>query len=233
MSDPEELARLKALLETVCDSIDIVAYVRKPSDFYASSVQQRLKASHRIAPLRAVPYRVYLEAFTAHVSDRVQVHDFARARAAEGGPLGHFLDACCPGAIPAAEIPGLSANTSLSAEGIAILQEYRELHHAKEHNVFSKDTGRVIQAILEADRQLGTNTRPKLRPEIADQLDYGSPDVLWLRDTFGIVFDGLDYARAGTATFQKTPVRTAGLFATSPKARMRTMLCVMNILATK
>lgn len=228
-----ELNRLKTLLERVCDRIEIVAYVRKPSDFYASSVQQRLKASHRIAPLRAIPYRMYLEAFATHLTDGMHVHDFAEARANPHGPLGHFLDTFCPSVIAPSEIPAVAANSSLSAEGIAILQDYRRLHHASDHNVFTKDTGQVIRAIIEADRRLGAGTRPRLKPEVADQLDYGSPDIAWLHDTFGITFEGIDYARTGTASFQKTPQRTTGLFRTSPRKRQETMLTVMNILAER
>lgn len=232
MTDPEEFARLGALLGRISDDVEIVAYVRKPSDFYPSSVQQRLKASQNIAPLQPIAYRRYLEAFQAHLTDRVRVFDFARAREDEAGPLGHFLGVCCPGAIAPADIPRAAANVSLSAESTAILQEYRRLHHAQANNRFSKDTGRIIQALLEADRRLGTNTRPKLDPEIADQLDHGSPDVLWLRDTFGIVFDGIDYGREGPTTFRRTPARTAGLFETDPRKQTRTLFTVLNILAT-
>lgn len=38
-------------------------------------------------------------------------------------------------------------------------------------------------------------TKPRLKPAIAEQLDCGSPDIVWLRDTFGITSEEVDHAR--------------------------------------
>ena len=38
----------------------------------------------------------------------------------------------------------------------------------------------------------------KLRPEIADAIDYSSTDLLWLREKFGVSFSGLDYNAIGS-----------------------------------
>jgi hypothetical protein len=36
---------------------------------------------------------------------------------------------------------------------------------------------------------------PRLRADLVDYLDEGSPDLLWLRDLYNVTFPGIDYAR--------------------------------------
>ena len=65
-------------------------------------------------------------------------------------------------------------------------------------------------------------TRPKLSPEIADQIDYSSDEVVRLRDEYGLEFSGYDYARIERGDFAQAPTKTASfddLVATDPDRR--------------
>ena len=65
LSRPDQFEGLSAVLRRLADEVEIVAYLRRPSDFYLSSAQQIWKADHRIKPLAPVAYREPLEGFAA------------------------------------------------------------------------------------------------------------------------------------------------------------------------
>lgn len=79
-------------------------------------------------------------------------------------------------------------NSSISAEGGMLLQEYRRRHHLQKDNIFTKDTNAFIQKI----RQVENNhpdvfTKIKVRRGLAQVLDQERPDTeknfrtLWCR----------------------------------------------------
>ena len=86
---------------------------------------------------------------------------------------------------------------SMSAEAMAIVQEFRKRHHPDGNNRFTRDTGMVIKHLAAQEEALGGKRRPVLRPEIRQMVDGASVDLLWLRDELGIRFDGLDYDTLG------------------------------------
>jgi hypothetical protein len=187
--------RLGALLAPLGAPIEVVAYVRRPSDQYLSAIQQTLKGSHVIRPPAAVRYRTPLEGF-ARIAGRVHVVRYDRDAFPGGDIVRHFVTAFLPKAAGALATSGeRSANTTISAEGMAILAGYRRVNHRRSRGRFTADTDRLIEAIRAADAAIGGDARPRLLPEVRAAVDGASEDVLWLRDTHGIVFDGLDYDR--------------------------------------
>ena len=130
--------RLAAALRPLADEIEVVAYLRRPSDFYLASTQQGLRADHRVRPLAAVEYRAPLEGFAA-IADRLQVFKYDRALFPGGDVLRHFIERFCP-ELAGEEPPRLDANVSLSTEALAILAAYRRLHHPDKARRFTEDT---------------------------------------------------------------------------------------------
>lgn len=186
--------RLGALLAPLGAPIEVVAYVRRPSDQFLSAIQQTLKGSHVIRPPAAVRYRPPLEGF-ARIGGAMHVVRYDRAGFPEGDIVRHFVSTFLPEATPVASGGATSANSTISAEGMAILAGYRRVNHRRSRGRFTADTDRLIEAIRDADAAIGGGSRPRLLPAVRDAVDGASDDVLWLRDTYGIVFDGLDYDR--------------------------------------
>ena len=225
--------------------IEIVAYVRRPSDQYLSAIQQTLKGSHAIRPPAAVRYRTPLEGF-ARIAGQVHVIRYDRAAFPEGDIVRHFVATFLPGAaeaIPPA--PERSANTTISAEGMAILAGYRKVNHRRSRGRFTADTDRLIEAMRAADAAIGGEARPRLLPAVRDAVDGASVDVLWLRDVHGIVFDGLDYDRVAAAPPPPTievegkrkrqklrPAGIAEICVVDPDRRDELALRAMHALAT-
>ena len=230
LARPDHFEKLAAVLRPLCDEIDVVAYLRRPSDFYVSSAQQILKADHRIKPLAPPDYRAPLEGFAA-MSDRLHVFPYDRTLFPGGDVMRHFTETFCPDAVPEEGLPRIAANVSISAESLAILAAYRRKHHADKPGRFTKDSNRLLEALAAADAELTGNTRLKLKPELARMIDQGSPDLLWLRETHGVVFDGIDYDHLVPMETLPRPNRIAEICNVDRKRKAATALHAMRHLA--
>lgn len=187
--EDEAAERLKQRLETISKDIHVVCYVRRPSDFYLSSAQQKIKASHILPKAAGVKYRRHLEAM-ARLGSQLHVHAYARAGFVEGDVCLDFAERHLGNRDHLAASPeDLTQNESLSAEAMAILQDYRAHAHAENDTRFTKDTNVLIREL----RALSSSDRPSLRPEIRRFVDTSSVDLNWLKDTHGVSFAEIDY----------------------------------------
>jgi hypothetical protein len=185
--------RLSEVLRGFGDSIEVVAYVRRPSDQYLSAAQQILKGSHVIKPVAPIRYRAALEGF-ARIADRMHVVKYDRAAFPEGDIVRHFLVTFLPQASGIGEtIVDKAVNATISAEGMSILADYRRINHRRRRNRFTADTDRLLVAIRAADQFAGGDARPRLLAPVREEIDRASEDILWLREAYGVVFDGIDY----------------------------------------
>lgn len=164
--------------------IEFLAYVRTPSQHYASAMQQKLKASHVVPPIRPAPVARQLKKFAK--LGKVTVRKFARDQM-EGGDA--VQDFCKTVGInmDGLDLPPRETNTSISAEGIILLQEYRRTNHMDRDNVFTDDTTAFFERILaEEAAHPGVYTPARLRPEIAQALDAETDDTKSLKAAFGL-----------------------------------------------
>lgn len=181
--------RVNALFDTV----KVVAYIRQPSRAYYAKVQQRLKFSGYYPAPAAAPLRRQLEGWDSLFPGSVRVFGYDRALLAQGDITEDFAARCLGGA-DLGKAGAAEVNISLSAEAVAIQQEFqrRFLPGAENRNTWQKK--RLKKALARADRVDPPPGRPALRPEISTWLDTASVDLLWLRDHHGLVFPDLDYA---------------------------------------
>lgn len=195
---PERLRTLRDdILSLGADEIRVVGYARRPSSRYLSGLQQGLKASHRLKEPVPTPYRQILEPYTEVFGrEAVVIRSHDRTRLHGGDIVTDFVTEFLSGTgLSRDELsPPWTSNRSLGAEAMVVLRRYREDFHAENDDVFTDDTRQLIAALREAEARIGAD-RPRLKPMIADLLDYATDDALWLRDTFGTAFDGYDYDR--------------------------------------
>jgi hypothetical protein len=188
------LASLNERLRRLGDAVSVVAYVRRPSDYYLSAVQQTLKASHRISGPGPVAYRSTLEGYAKRVADQMHVMKYEPAAWPDRDIVRHFLTSFVPGGHAFATVGSQRVNSSLSAEAMALLAEYRRRIWPYDNNRFTPDTNRLVHALLAADKKVGGDCRPHLHNNIRWAIDHESIDLKWLRTEFGVVFDGIDYS---------------------------------------
>jgi hypothetical protein len=168
---------LRHLFAPLGRQVEIVCYVRPPSEYYLSRVQQQLKASWAIDPVRPVAYRRSLAAAMA-ASDRLHVIPYNRSQFAQGDIVADFADRFVPEA--KAELRNGTApdrNASMSAEAMAILQDFRRTHHANENDRFTRDTGLLRRRLAQRQAELGGDWRPKLLPHVRERPPKPSPHV--------------------------------------------------------
>lgn len=233
----EKFDRLSAILRGLGDTVEVVAYVRRPSDQYLSSAQQILKGSHVIKPVAPIRYRAPLEGF-ARIAERVHVVRYDRSAFPGGDIVRHFVETFIPEARDVGTSGGANAvNTTISAEGMYILARYRRINHRRQRNRFTEDTDSVLAAIRAADVSVGGDLRPRLLDPVRSAIDLASDDLLWLRDVHGIVFDGIDYdwilapALPVRATKQR-PKRIDEICVIDPVRLDRLTMRTMHALAT-
>jgi hypothetical protein len=168
---PELVARLRSDLESVgFNEFYIVLYVRDPADFFLSRTQQRLKTasepqfvedpvSFRYEFARAAetweqifPGRLVIRRFPTGEEHDV-VDDFAAV-----------LDECLGITLPKTS---QRMNTTLSAEAMQILQDYR-LAFWPDNGGFLTPDAKWLVRFLEQSRMDLSQTRPALRKDIAE-----------------------------------------------------------------
>lgn len=198
VKDKGSLQLLDRRLRSLGGPVDVVAYVRRPSDQFISMAQQTLKASHDIRRPQTTSYCATLEGYRKHVADALWVFPYDRTAWPGGDILRHFLDTFVPDVdVPLDQIRR-EPNESLSAEAMSVLAEYRKVFWPEANARFTPDTRRLIRALIAADADLGGARRPRLHEPVRRFIDHSSTDVLSLRDEYGVVFDGIDYAAVGT-----------------------------------
>jgi hypothetical protein len=205
--DHEAQISLRDRLDSLgCRTVDVVVYVRRPSDHYLASIQQLLKASHRLPGPNPIEYRRTIEGYARHVADRVHVIKYDRLNWPRADILRQFLDSFVPQANVSIPESGRQVNRSLSSEAMSLLADYRRSIWPEAHNQFTTDTDRLVRALELSDVEVAGDAAPRLHEEIAREVDEASIDLLWLRDAHGITFDGVDYSEMGPAPGRRPPI---------------------------
>ena len=177
-------------------SIQIAAYIRRPSSHYLSSIQQRIKASYDIPHLRPQEFRSVISAYCeAFGRANVNVRCFDRQQLLQGDIVADFVRHHLEGTGLAREELQTTDfdNATLSAEAMTILRQYRLDHFPEANDTFNQETRQLIRLLRQIDKTISAN-RPRLRREPADIVDYSSPDPKWLKDEFDVVFPDFDYS---------------------------------------
>lgn len=190
-------ARLPELLADLGGPSTVVAYLRRPSEHYLSRLQQQLKASYEAPKPGARRYRAVLESYEAMFgADALALRLYHRPALVGGDIVADFTAKhLAPYGVERAAlaVPD-QTNDTISAESIDISRRFRLAFHRDRDNRFTSDSRRLVAALRAADARTGA-PRPRLRPGIADGVDYACVDALWLRDRHGIVFPEFDYGR--------------------------------------
>ena len=187
-----ELAEHNKQIFPNLDSTQVIAYLRRPSAHYVSSLQQRLKAAHDIF----MPEReVYAEGLSdwANIGD-LQLVEFNKSTLHAKDVVQDFWKRTLgslpfpPGAAPS------RMNKALSAEGLYILQRFRQARYPDQQGVFFRDSDELLKRMLLIEGSNSRNasfTRLRLHQRIRNHIDYSTDDNEILLERFGFQFDFL------------------------------------------
>ena len=177
--------------------VEIAAYVRRPSSWYLSALQQAFRASHLVKQPHILRLEQPLRQFAQDFGRaRVHVRPYDRRALIDGDIVADFVETfLVPYGVARGDIAApANANVSLSAEGFDLVRRYRLAFHADAPDTFLPDSQALNAAVGGVERGLDL-PRPTLDPDLAERIDYGRADLLKLRDAHGLVLPGYDYAR--------------------------------------
>lgn len=197
----------KDFLRVGLQDTEIALYIRRPSSRYLSMLQQGLKGVGKLRRPRRTKYRGRFRSFE-HLFGKPALKPkvFARESLHEGDILKDFeLRFLSRQGVPTGTLrPDEKDNVSLSAEGMLLMEWLRRDGKADPAQSFSP---RKVCLAVEAAEPLVETSKPKLNAAIAEQVDYGSDEVLWLQEEWGLTFHGYDYDRIRAGDFAPRPSR--------------------------
>jgi hypothetical protein len=198
LPQPEGAEQLRLLLEDIAGSLEIVAYIRRPSAFYLSRVQQDLKHSGAFVPPGPVLFREVIESWERLLKAPVKVAAFARESLLDGDIFRDFVSRYLPQVNLTSALVADQENQTLSAELMALLQDYHRTNHPHPRRWGVEDSRRFRLLLQKIDHQDQGFRRPQLRADLVKYIDCCSTDLLWLESRYGVRFVGLDMALVGT-----------------------------------
>jgi len=208
LSEQWQLNKLQRLLSRLgVEDIEFIAYIRRSSDFFLSAAQQRLRASMKLTPAESYDALSVLRAYEKNYPNaRVKARLFDHRNLSGGDVVNDFLEFFIPehsDTVLSARHT-VSRNHTLSAEGMALLQDYRLHFFPEKDDWFNDDTAHFVARLRKVENFLKA-PRPVLRPEIREFIDYGDSKPLELRDRYGIVFPDYDYSRLAQGKLAERP----------------------------
>lgn len=150
----------------------IVLYIRDPADYYLSYTQQMLKSTFDCAPAGEHPgifryqFRRIAETWEEIFPGNLIVRKYPSC--ADGDVVRDFADILRDKLGVSVPIHDYRVNKSLSAEGMKILQDYRlQFPDVRGPGILTADAAKLV-AFLHGSRESIEQTKPVLRPEIAE-----------------------------------------------------------------
>jgi hypothetical protein len=185
-----ELAKQNRRIFPDLDTTQILAYLRRPSSHYVARLQQRLKAEHKIL----VPERVVYSARLAPWQNIgcLQLFEFNKAKLHSRDIVQDFWIRAL-GRLPLPQdARQIRTNKSLSAEGLYLLQRFRQSRYPDKDGTFHHGSDQLLRRILlveESNARNASFTRLKLHRDIRNHIDYSTNDNNALLEKFGFQFD--------------------------------------------
>ena len=165
-------------------SAEGVFYLRRPSEHYASLMQQRIKGTHSLDGFYPVDFHAVIKSWAEIFP--LTLRELSPLTLHSGSISADFAMVANLGV----SLVEVRKNEGLSAEAMQIVQNYRRIFHSKSPHVFTQDTNNLINKLRKIAGPEATKAR--LKPEIALQAD-ALRFILLLKDDFNFEFSGINY----------------------------------------
>jgi hypothetical protein len=183
-------------VKSISNNISVCVYTRRPSEYYLSSMQQKLKASHFLRTPRPLRIRDRIESFRRAFGDVVSLRLYDKDNLRNQDVVSDFIHEYLPEIVPfGGLVPTIRSNEGISAEGMALLQSFRQYNFPKAEGHFNRETNLLIDKIRSISATCDFKTRAELLPEVREFVDHSTLDLIWIRDEYGIEIPDLDYSK--------------------------------------
>lgn len=184
----------KLRLQELTNDIQVVLYIRQPSKLYLSQTQQYLKASSNFPFPGSELFQKGLEASEAGFSNKLLVIAYERNQLYKGDICADFIHRALPKLQLDLNYTSVHTyNESLSAESMAILQDYRAINHGNADNIVTRDSKRLLRVLQWVEKNYQLKKPPVLIEQVAQYIDCSSTELLYLANNYGVHFSGIDY----------------------------------------
>lgn len=179
------------------NQLRIAAYLRSPASAYLALLQQKLKASHRLRPVKPPEYKKVIKFYCDHFGrNAISLRIFDRGELVSGDIVSDFCEHYLPAHpdLVAQLQPSVETNVSLSAESMAVCLLFHKKFFAVGGDKRTKLSRRLISGLRQADALVQAE-RPTLLPAIRDGIDrVAAPQMHWLRRQWCLEFNNYDYS---------------------------------------
>ncbi|WP_186698739.1 hypothetical protein [Cyanobium sp. NS01] len=199
--DLESVRDLRLFLESQAfTEFLILAYVRDPGSLFLSSAQQSIKAHHELpSPIGwQQTFSHVLRTWDSVFPGCTLFRAYERSTLAEGSVVDDFLQSIrnpntdAAHANTAASTKG-NRNLSMTAEGMALLLNYRRMFHRDKANTFTPDTRQLILTLQEFSG-MERFEPPRLREEWRNYIEgCHAEELLQLKTEFGLSYQRVNY----------------------------------------
>ena len=233
---PQSLERMVQRLRRYTEDIYSVVYLRDPVGHYLSSAQQVLKFGRQVKdPRIEQKYTGKVRKLKRIVPQGVECRLFSRASLYRNDVSLDLLSyVLLPEKLDRLGIKSVNSNISLSAEAMALLQQFNEVVWGDRRIVGSRLNKKMIETISSVEREHNF-TKAVLKPEIKEIIErVHLKDLKQLRSEFGIEFEKFDYdldlVEGGDLSDVETPSRVADIVDYSPeRARVLNVLVMAKL----
>ncbi|NEQ69039.1 MAG: hypothetical protein F6K21_26765 [Symploca sp. SIO2D2] len=191
----DRLKGLRNWLSKMSDSIKVLMYVRRPSDWYLSHLQQTVKGSSKFPPFDAFQIRETIENYT-QVFGEVVVRKFDRESLIDGDIRTDFLGS----QLKDVNLSHLNLNRehvrnqSLSAESIRLLMSYRAKVMPEKDDLLTPETHYIVTSLEAVERKASIAlSKPCLPKNVKFHINHSNRELEWLKENHGVEFEGIDY----------------------------------------
>jgi len=200
-----EIQKLRADLDAAgFDRFFIVLYIRDPADYFLSFTQQVIKSTSISAPLGEkfetfkYPFRSIAERWESVFPDSLFVRRYSNPQ--DGGVVRDF--SVLLNQFLGIDVSILSSikNTSLSAEGMKILQDYRLIYSDPQKPGFLTSDAQKLREFLTQSSVSVKQTKAVLKPEIAQFIRARhKEDADYMLDRYGLDLGLSEWIDAGVS----------------------------------
>ncbi len=180
---------LRARLARLSADLHIIAYIRRPSEYFLSLAQQHLKRASTIPDPAGIDLAGALDRWERHFPGRVEAVRFERGALRGADILNDFLSRAVPGGAPGIA-PAPVINESLSAEAMSVMQDYQRRWCPGRDDIQTKGKRALLRLVQAFDAADPATRKPRLRAGLGPRLDarMGDPEILARR--WGLDFAG-------------------------------------------
>jgi hypothetical protein len=192
----EQSAFFRGKLYEIFDHVKVIAYLKSPAPYFLSKINQKLRNFRAVTLPKSNYLSGAIQDWEKIGFDDYSWRIFDRTLLANQDIIDDFCTHYLPDSLSATDLTreGVEqANSSVSNEALAILQEITVAYPIILENVYDRRRYKIIEILQQSDQSIGGTSRPSLKESAAAGIVKRCSDLGWLKER-GLSFPDIDPA---------------------------------------